>query len=308
MSLDNPDKTIMNTITRRDFIIQTAAGTASLLLPWELHAQNEPITTLVKIQGGTPERAFSAAMEALGGISQFSGKGRKIVIKPNIGWDRAPDQGADTDPELVATIVQTFIQQDGDVHVFDNTCNTAQRCYRRSGIEEAAKRAGAKVSYMHEKRFDEINLPGGTILKSWPIYRDYLEADLRINVPILKHHSLAGITMGFKNLMGVMGGSRSNLHIDFDRKLIDITSAILPELTVLDARRVLLRNGPQGGNLDDVRIMNTLIVGFDPVAVDAEGARLFGRDPYDLPYLVEAEQRGLGFIQKPAGYREITLA
>ncbi len=285
----------------------TAAGTAALMLPWRVWADEVGHASLVLVRGGSREEALAAALEALGGISQFAPMGKSIVIKPNIGWDRMPAQGANTDPDLVAAAVNTFKKAGGKVAVFDNTCNTAQRCYRRSGIEEAAKNAGAKVSFMHEKRYDTVDLPGGVELQKWPIYRDYLNADLRINMPVLKHHTLAGITMGLKNLMGVMGGERATIHKGFDQKLIDITAHILPELTILDARRVLRRNGPQGGNPDDVEVMNCLIAGFDPVAVDAEGARLFGSDPLSLGYLLEAEQRGLGSIKRPVGFREINL-
>ncbi len=294
-------------ISRRQFLTTAAAGSAAMLLPWKLGADETAKTTLVLIRGGSPEESLNAALNALGGLSQFAPAGKKVVIKPNIGWDRMPSQGANTDPELVAATVRAFKRTDAKVAVFDNTCNTAHRCYRRSGIEEAAKEAGADVSFMHEKRYDAIDLPGGAILNKWLIYRDYLKADLRVNLPILKHHSLAGISMGLKNLMGVMGGSRASIHKDFNQKLIDVTTHILPELTILDARRVLRRNGPQGGNPEDVEKMNCLIAGFDPVAVDAEGARLFGSDPLSLGYLAEAERRGLGTIERPAGFREIKL-
>jgi len=295
-------------IKRREFLLEAALGSAALMLPWKIWAQEEAArTTLVVVKGGTAQEAFRAAIEALGGVEQFAPAGKTVVVKPNIGWDRTPEQGADTDPDLVAAAVKAFRAQGAKVQVFDNTCNAAQRCYRRSGIEEAAKNSGAQVSFVNEMRFDEVELPLGVKLKKWPIYRDYLRADLRVNLPILKHHSMAGVTMGLKNLMGVMGGERSTIHNGFEQKLIDIAGPILPQLTVLDARRMLVRNGPTGGDIADVRIMNTLIAGFDPVAVDAEGARIFGAAPRDLKYLAEAERRGLGSIERPAGYREIHL-
>ncbi|MBU1651377.1 DUF362 domain-containing protein [bacterium] len=295
-------------LNRRQFLTTASAGTAALMLPWQLRAQEEAKTTLALIRGGTPVERLTAALDALGGLSQFSPKGKQIVVKPNIGWDRTPAQGANTDPELVGAVVRALKDAGADISVFDFTCNTAQRCYRRSGIEEAAKAAGAKVTHIHEKRFDEIKIPAGKLLQKWGIYRDYLEADLRINMPILKHHTLAGISMGLKNLMGVMEDSRPSLHNNFDEKLIDITSQILPELTIMDARRVLRRNGPQGGNVDDVEELNCLIAGFDPIAVDGEGARLFGREPSDFGHLVEAENRGLGSTSRPQGFREINLS
>jgi len=297
----------MREISRRDFIGVTAAGAAAFMLTRPIFSQESVRTTLVLVRGGTESEALLAAMEALGGLGQFALKDKTVALKPNIGWDRTPEQAANTNPDLVAAAVKALRAQGASVQVFDNTCNAAQRCYRRSGIEQAAKDAGAQVSFINDRRFDDVELPDGVKVKQWPIYRDYLRADMRINMPILKHHSLAGVTMGLKNLMGVMGGERSTIHNGFDQKIVDISAAILPELTILDARRILVRNGPQGGELADVRIMNALIAGFDPVAVDAEGARLFGTPPEDLKYLVEAQRRGLGAIERPSGFREINL-
>jgi uncharacterized protein (DUF362 family) len=294
-------------LSRRSFLGLSAAGTAALLLPWKFDLLAADKITLVKVTGGTPGEALKAALEALGGIGQFNVADKTVVVKPNIGWDRTPEQGADTDPELVAAAVKAFKGQGARVQVFDHTCNSAERCYARSGIEAAAQAAGADVSHVHEKRFDVVQLPDGQKVRAWPVYRDWLRADLRVNLPILKHHSLAGVTAGLKNLMGVMGGSRSTIHTGFHQKLIDVAQPILPEITILDARRVLMKNGPTGGSVDDVRLMNTLIAGYDIVAVDAEGARVFGRDPGEVDYLVEAEKRGIGKIERPAGYKEIVL-
>jgi len=300
-------KTSNHSLSRRSFLGLSAAGTAALLLPWQLDLLAQEAVTLVKVTGGTPEEALAAALDALGGLGQFGASGKTVVVKPNIGWDRTPEQGANTDPDLVAAAVKAFKGEGAKVQVFDFTCNSAERCYARSGIEAAAKAAGADVSHVHEKRFDVIPLPEGQKLRAWPIYRDWLRADLRVNLPILKHHSLAGVTAGLKNLMGVMGGSRSSIHNGFHQKLIDVAQPILPQITVVDARRVMVKNGPTGGSLDDVRLMNTLIAGFDIVAVDAESARVFGRDPLELGYLKEAQSRGLGSIERPAGYKEIVL-
>jgi uncharacterized protein (DUF362 family) len=295
-------------LSRRSFLTISALGAASLLMPWQrILAQESGATTLVLVRGGDASRAFNAALQALGGITQFKLQKRTVVVKPNIGWDRLPEQAANTDPNLVAAAVMAFKSAGSKVQVFDNTCNPAPLCYRHSGIEEAAKAAGADVALVHEQRFDDLPLPNGVKLKSWPIYRDWLRADLRVNMPILKHHSLANMTAGLKNLMGVMGGSRSSIHNGFPVKLTDIAAPILPELTIVDARRVLMAHGPTGGSLDDVKVMDALIAGFDPVAVDAEAARLFGLDPLKLAYLEEAQGRGLGDIVRPIGFREIQL-
>jgi uncharacterized protein (DUF362 family) len=219
------------------------------------------------------------------------------VVKPNIGWDRVPEQAATTNPDVVAEIVRLCIKAGASkVQVFDRTCNQAKRCYLRSDIEKAAKEAGADVSHIYEQKFQNVNIPGGKELQSWEFYRDALKADVFINVPIAKHHSLSRVTLGLKNMMGIIGGNRGKIHNHFDAKIVDLNTVIKPQLTIIDAVRVLMDNGPQGGNLTDVKEMNTIIAGFDPVAVDAYGATLFDLKPGDLSYLKEAHSRGLGVM------------
>ncbi|MBN1542863.1 DUF362 domain-containing protein, partial [candidate division KSB1 bacterium] len=180
------------------------------------------------------------------------------------------------------------------VRVLDRTCNQARRCYRTSGIEAAAKQAGAQVRHIIDSRFQSVNFKEGELIKSWPIYRDSLEADVLINMPIAKHHSISGLTLGFKNLMGLLGEDRGALHRDFHTKIVDVNSAIRPSLTIIDGYRVLMRNGPTGGSLEDVALRKTIVAGTDPVAVDARAVSLLDLDWQQIEYLRIAEQRGLG--------------
>jgi len=283
----------MHTLSRRNFIIQSSmivAGASSLLRPDE--TMPDPV---VKTMHASPEQLVDKAIEMLGGIETFVKPGQSVLIKPNIGWDRAPEQAATTNPDIVSKIITLCRQAGaGKIRVLDRTCNSARRCYRRSGIADAAKQAGAQVRYTVTSRFRDTTIPEGRILKSWPIYKDVFDFDLLINIPIAKTHSLSRVTLGMKNLMGLLGGDRGRLHEDFDEKIVDINSIIRPTLTIVDAYRVLLRNGPSGGSLDDVSLRETIIAGRDPVAVDAAAALLFNIAPSSLPYLVNAERRGLG--------------
>jgi uncharacterized protein (DUF362 family) len=179
------------------------------------------------------------------------------------------------------------------VKVFDRPVNDPRRCYVQSGIADAAKAAGADVSYVDERKFKEMNIKGEA-LKSWPLYTEVFEADKVINIPIAKHHGLAKLTMSMKNWMGVMGGSRRTIHQRLDESLVDLSMAIKPTLTILDAVRILMANGPQGGSLSDVKKMDTVIVGVDQVAVDSFGATLFGMKGSDLEYVKIADKYGLG--------------
>lgn len=250
---------------------------------------------LALVQNGDPAALVQKAIETLGGISRFVKKGNVVVVKPNIGWDRVPEQAATTNPEVVAEIVRLCLKAGAaKVKVFDNTCNQAKRCYVRSKIEQAARQAGADVSYIYEQKFKKVNIPGGKELKSWPFYRDALEADVFINIPIAKHHSMSRVTLGLKNIMGVIGDNRGKIHNHFDVKIVDLNTVIKPQLTIVDAVRILMNNGPTGGSLNDVKQMNTIIAGVDPVAVDAYGATLFDLKPEELGFLREAHERGLG--------------
>ncbi len=244
--------------------------------------------------GPIPSRTVAAAIAALGGIKRFIRGGDVVVVKPNIGWDRSPEQAADTNPEVVAAIVVLCLEAGAKrVKVFDNSINDPYRCYTRSGIATAAKRAGAEVSYMDPGKFKEMKI-AGEALKSWPIYTEALEADKLINVPIAKQHGLSKLTMGLKNWMGVIGGRRSLIHQQIDAALADLASVFKPQLVILDATRILLRNGPQGGSPSDVRVANTIVAGVDQVAVDSYGATLFGLKGRDLGYLQKAHERHLG--------------
>ncbi len=252
---------------------------------------------LIVVKNGSPREMVNKAIELLGGISKFVKKGDTVVIKPNIGWARRPEQAANTNPEIVAEIIRLCkLANASKIKVFDNTCNEMKRCYQMSGIESAAKAEGGDVSYIYPQKFKEVQIPQGKILKSWEFYSDALEADVFINVPIAKHHSLCQVTMGLKNIMGILGGNRGKIHNQFDRKIVDLNTVIRPHLTILDAVRILMRNGPQGGNLADVKNMNTIVAGQDPVAIDSFGASLFGFQGNQLGYIREAYDAGLGEV------------
>ncbi len=296
---------------RRIFVQASVLATAATLTGWwriPLKAQGK-VTDLVKTSNGTPVELVNAAIEALGGMKRFISKGDRVVVKPNIGWDRNVAQGANTHPEVVAQIIKLCYDCGASqVQVFDRTCNSAKRCYDNSGIAEAAKKAGAKVSFIMETFFRNKKIPGGELLKSWSFYKPALDADKYINVPVLKHHSLATLTIGFKNIMGIIGGNRGFIHHNFDIKIVDLNTVLRPTLTIVDATRVLRRNGPTGGSLGDVEELNQLIAGIDPVAVDTAASDLFGVDRERLPFLSYAQDRGLGSMSGADSMLEIDLS
>ncbi len=273
-----------------------ALGSLLLKFSPDLLAQNTASPDLAWIQGESPAQITKEAISSLGGIQRFISRGDVVIVKPNIGWDRTPEQAACTNPEVVKTLVELSLGAGAkEVKVIDNPCNPARRTYARSGIATAAKDAGAKVLFPNPHRLKKIPLDGEW-LKEWEVYTDFVEADKIINVPIAKTHSLSRLTMGMKNWLGALGGNRNQLHQKLDQAVIDLAAFFKPCLSVVDGYRILIRNGPQGGRLSDTQLFKTVVAGVDYVAVDAAGATFFDIPPQDLPYLQIASQKGLGEI------------
>ena len=294
---------------RREFIKTGSGGLlGAAFLPSVLLSQ-ENYVEAVWIENGEPTELLDAALKSLGGIGRFVSKGDIVVLKPNIGWDRAPQYSANTNPELVKAITLACYEAGAKtVKIFDRTCNNPRRCYRNSQIEAQAKEAGADVTQIRDNKFIDLKIKNGEIIDKWPIYRDYIEADKVINIPIAKHHSLCRVSLGLKNLMGVMGGNRGSLHAYFDTKIIDIDSMILPHLTIVDAYRVLQSNGPSGGNINDVRLAKTLIASPCVVTADYVALELFGHSLNDVRHIAEAFDRGLNrFDRKTLNLKKIKL-
>jgi uncharacterized protein (DUF362 family) len=234
------------------------------------------------------------AVQALGGMKRFISNGDIVAIKPNIGWDRMPMHAANTNPRVVASVVQMAFEAGAKkVIVTDASCNEPNRCFQRSGIWRAVYGLGATVILPAEHRFRELRMKGD-VLDQWPIYTPLINADKVINVPVAKHHNLSKYTAAMKNWYGLLGGRRNRLHQNIDVSIADLATFMRPTLTVVDATRVLLRNGPQGGNIDDARDMHQVIAGLDEVAMDAYGCTLIGEKPENVKYLQLGHERGIG--------------
>jgi len=292
---------------RRDFLRYMAAlGLVAgvgrrLVLPEEVWAMAPPQTPealLVKAQGSNYAHLVGDAIQALGGMKKFVNPGEVVVVKPNMAWDRTPELAANTNPLVVRQVVELCLEAGAkQVKVLDNSCDDARRAYESSGIKaavEGLKDPRAVVEYVDERRFVELNIEKARALKKWYFYKDILEADRFINIPVAKQHSESRVTMCLKNMMGAIGGWRGRIHVGLHQNIADMNLLLRPDLHVLDATRIMLRNGPKGGRLEDVAVKNLLFAGTDPVALDAYGAGLFGLKPEDLGYVVKAHQAGRG--------------
>ena len=249
---------------------------------------------LAVVRGKDTEKMVRAAVERIGGMSRFVSANDKVLLKANVSFDRQPEQAANTNPAVVGAIVKLCLEaRASEVWVTDNAVNDPYRCFARSGIEDATKRAGGKVKVATENDFVLTDLRG-ECLNVWPVSTFYHQVDKLINVPVVKNHSLSKCTMAMKNLYGSLGGQRNRLHQDINTAIADLAYAIRPTLTVVDATRVLRRNGPTGGNLSDVSIENTVIVGTDLVAAESYGLRFLDLKAEDIPFIGMAEKRGVG--------------
>jgi uncharacterized protein (DUF362 family) len=298
----------MTRIDRRTFIrqsIRTAVATSAVgclpaldLLALPVHAAEAPPLAVRK--GENIPKLVQETLSALGGMEKFVKPGEVVVVKPNIGWDRTVELAANTHPEVVTTLVSLCLDAGAKrVRIFDRTCNDERRCYTQSGIRAAVeelKSDRVSLEYMDRRAYQELAINGGQAFDRWEFYMPVIEADRLINVPIAKHHSISRLTLGMKNLMGVIGGNRGRLHHKIAESLADIASVIHPDLTVIDATRILVANGPQGGRTEDVRNPETLIASPDMVAADAYATTLFGLKPEDVATIAVAAQRGLGIM------------
>lgn len=280
---------------RRDFLKLVVSSLLIGNVSRDLFAKESPVLSVA--EGKDYTAITRNVISALGGMQRFVKQGNVVVVKPNIGWDRKLEYAANTHPLVVRAIVEECIKAGAKrVKVFDNPCNDPRRTYENSGIQGALKGLkNVEVKHLERERFKNVKI-NGVFLKEWELYDEVLSADVYINVPIAKHHGLTKLTLGLKNIMGIMGGNRGYIHRSIEDALVDVNSVVKSSLTVIDATRILLNHGPQGGNLNDVKVLDKVIASTDIVACDAYATTLFNLNPQDIPTTVAAYKRGLGEI------------
>ncbi len=282
---------------RRQFLGAAAFAGAALALGRPGRARGAAGTPdLVAVKNGDAAAMFDRGIQELGGMKAFVKKGQTVVVKPNIGWDVPPERAGNTNPALVARIVEQALAAGAkEVYVFDHSCDEDRRCYKPSGIEAAAKGAGAKVApaYM-EGAYQSVEVPKGETLVRAEVHELLLQADVFINVPILKQHSSSELTIGMKNHMGVVWDRGAWHRAGIHTCIAEFAAYRKPTLTVVDAYNVLKRNGPRGVSAADVVQMKAQLLAVDPVTADAAAAKLFGMEPKDVMYIASAAKAGVG--------------
>jgi uncharacterized protein (DUF362 family) len=253
---------------------------------------------LAVARGINPDVITRAAIAALGGIERFVKPGDMVIVKPNICTNyHSPEYATTTNPSVVATLVALCLGAGAKrVRVMDNPFGgSPDSAYESSGIAQAVGAVGGEMHVMSPMGFLDTAIPEGRDIQSWKVYQDVLEADVLINVPIAKHHSQATLTLGCKNLMGVIV-DRNRMHANLHQRIADLTSLVRPTLTVVDAVRILTDHGPTGGSLDDVKTLDTIIASHDIVSADAYAATLFDRSGSNIGYIQKAANLGLGTL------------
>lgn len=259
--------------------IKASGGMDVLAQTLESSQTGKPVD-MVAVMGGEPEAMFKRAISEMGGMSKFIKKGYKVVVKPNIGWDKTPELAGNTNPKLVSEIIRQCLAAGAkEVTVFDHTCDDWLKCYKNSGIEAAAKAAGAKVVPAHEESYyRSVSLPNGVTLKNAKIHQAILDCDAWINVPVLKHHGGANLTISMKNYMGIVWDRRIFHGSGLQQCIADVcTYTKKPVLNVVDAYRIVKTNGPQGRSASDVVTTKGLFISQDIVAVDTAATKFFGQ-------------------------------
>ncbi len=305
---------------RRDFLKTCLAAGAGLALPRLLvpgaASAGEPVGAagalpdIVAVRGGEPDMMFDRGIAAMGGIGRFVKRGNVVAIKSNASWDAPVEAAANTHPALVKRIAQHCFEAGArEVLLFDHTIEQYARAIAASGLPVIAQETGAKVVPAdREGHYGRVTV-GGKSLKEAMIHQAVLEADVLISAPILKHHGGAAMTAGMKNFLGAVWDRRFFHRYDLSQCIADFLLARKPDLTVIDAYRVLTGNGPRSRSQADVALAKMQILSTDVVAADASGARILGRDPASVGHVRIAHAMGLGEID-PARLvaRRITIA
>ena len=293
-----------SSLSRREFFQKSiafgAAAYGASLVGWpeKLLAQETAFPDLVAVKNGEPDVMLDKAMTAIGGMSRFVQKGQTVIVKPNIGWNREAETGADTNPLLVKRVVEHCIQAGAKkVYVFDHVIDesAAEKTYAISGIAGAAKAAGAVIVPAHDKKYyQEVEIPNATRLKKTSVHELVMETDALINVPVLKHHMASSLTIAMKNLMGIVWDRNAWHSSGLNACIAEFCLYKKPTLNIVDAYAVTMKNGPHRARKEDLDYKKTLLVSPDIVAIDAAATKVFGSDPANISYIKQAHDLGIG--------------
>lgn len=283
-------------INRRTFLAGSAAVIASLSLPYR--SLSKTVSHVYIAESENISKAVRHAVEMAGGITKYIKPGDVVALKPNMAWAKGPEYAANTNPIVVAEVVKLcFEAKAKEVYVSDNPCNNARSVYSISQIPEYAEKSGAKVFIPQNRHYKKMQI-NGDFVKDWSVFELFKVADKVINIPVLKDHGSSKITASMKNWLGAVGGFRGALHQNLHQAIYDLAYFFNPTLNIIDCSKILIKNGPTGGSLSDVKVLNKIVVTTDQAAGDAVGAEFLGVDVADIDFLKIAQKKGFGNIKK----------
>lgn len=300
----------------KDYSVKPPTGRPNLVVVRSSPPRTDDGTTAEEQYAARERQALAmveSALKAMGGdrgVGHFIQKGDVVVIKPNVAFDKNPDLAATTQPDTVSAVVKLcFGAGARKVIVADNPINNPESCFYKTKVGEAAVRAGAELMLPKESYFEQLYIGGETITHTWKMfYRPFRSATKVIGISPVKDHNLCKATVTMKNWYGLLGNPRNQFHQNIHGIISDFALMMRPTLVIADGRKMLMRNGPTGGSLNDVKRGDTIVVGTDHTAVDSWCVtRLLEKQRHEIVYLDKVIQRGLGQDWRPQWTQEITV-
>ncbi len=259
--------------------------------------------------GPEAEERLRRVLAPFGGIEAFVQPGEIVLVKPNVAFDRSPNLGATSQPELLTALVRMLLvdARAQEVRVADNPIESPSDCFAKTGVRRAVEEAGGRVYLPDSNAFKVLNTPGAVLIESWPVFhRPLTNVDKVIGIAPVKDHNLCQASMGMKNWYGLLGGRRNQFHQDIHEIVSDLSLMMRPTLTIVDGSRILMKNGPTGGDPTDVKPGDAIVAGVDPVALDAWVFEHLLERGRDYPaYLPKAQEKGTGTLDWTGRVREV---
>jgi len=242
--------------------------------------------------------AVEKGIELIGGLAQIVPPDSKVFVKINhISPPSPAEKGIVTHPVFVEVVLDLLKEVGADITVGDDIQSGPEDGFQVSGFRQMCERAGVRLTNLREAGFVET-VCNGHFLEKVYLSKISLDADVIINLPKLKTHSLCVLTGGVKNMYGTIpSGHRTKFHgeyirnEDFSQVLIDIFFAIRPQLTIMDGIIAMEGEGPAAGSL---RRLGVILTSQDAVAVDAVATKIIGLNPMDIYTTRYSDERGVG--------------
>lgn len=336
MKETSSSKAIAQQISRRDFIKTAAVGATAMLVACQtrqlptptslpetaVSVSKRPAVSIVKIKAGDIERAVEAAVDLLGGIESVAQGKERIMLKPNLVSN---DPRATTKPQVIQALAKLMKNAGKDVSIGegsaaaggfnaidDITYRTKNRelleamqqfVFDDLGYTEFARSMKIPLINLHLGEMVDVEVPNGFAYQNITLHHSLTEIDLLCSVPMMKTHTLATVTLGMKNLIGLYPGTiystvRAGVHdhaadagspgVAFET--IDMVRANKLGLVVVDGSTAMEGNGPGNGTLVP---MDVIIAGTNPLATDMVAASVMGFEPEEIPTFVWANKAGM---------------